>query len=158
MPPPDVLREAQKWIPHLRVYRRQPGRGGGKSGALNEVLPLTQGEIILVCDADAVVPSDFLARTLPLFVQVGSLRSRFSRRTVGAVQVRKAPEQTPTSTSGLLGQVAEMASDAYFQQQRVAVRGYWRATWQRPTGAARCFGKVRRLERGHPHRRLGSHL
>lgn len=28
---PEVLREAQKRIPHLRVYRRQPGRGGGAS-------------------------------------------------------------------------------------------------------------------------------
>lgn len=119
---PEVLREAQKRIPHLRVYRRQPGRGGGKSGALNEVLPLTQGEIILVCDADAVVPSDFLARTLPLFVQVSSLRSRFGRRMVGAVQVRKALSN-PKVNFWTLGQVAEMASDAYFQQQRVAVRG-----------------------------------
>ncbi|MFT0813610.1 glycosyltransferase [Synechococcus sp. OH20] len=123
---PDVLREAQKQIPHLRVYRRQPGQGGGKSGALNEVLPLTQGEIILVCDADAVVPSDFLVRTLPLFVQVGRtpsrLRSRFSRRAVGAVQVRKALGN-PNVNFWTLGQVAEMASDAYLQQQRVAVRG-----------------------------------
>lgn len=42
---PDILQEAQKRIPHLRVYRRPPGRGGGKSGALNEVLPLTRGRL-----------------------------------------------------------------------------------------------------------------
>ncbi|MEN9221806.1 MAG: glycosyltransferase, partial [Thermostichus sp. BF3_bins_97] len=76
---PDILREAQARIPHLRVYHRQPGRGGGKSGALNEVLPLTHAEIILVCDADSVVPTDFLTRTLPLFAQT----HRASRRAVG---------------------------------------------------------------------------
>ncbi len=115
---PDILREAQKRIPHLRVYHRQPGRGGGKSGALNEVLPLTQAEIILVCDADSVVPPDFLTRTLPLFAQT----QRASRRAVGAVQVRKAVSN-PNINFWTRGQVAEMASDSYLQQQRVAVRG-----------------------------------
>ncbi|MFT0752360.1 1,2-diacylglycerol 3-beta-glucosyltransferase [Thermostichus sp. MS-CIW-21] len=115
---PDILQEAQKRIPHLRVYRRPPGRGGGKSGALNEVLPLTRGEIILVCDADAIVPPDLLTRTLPLFGQT----PRPGRRTIGAVQVRKALSN-PNVNFWTLGQVAEMASDAYLQQQRVAIRG-----------------------------------
>jgi 1,2-diacylglycerol 3-beta-glucosyltransferase len=115
---PDILQEAQKWLPHLRVYRRPPGRGGGKSGALNEVLPLTQGEIILVCDADAIVPSDLLVRTLPLFAQP----PRPGRRAVGAVQVRKALSN-PDVNFWTLGQVAEMASDAYLQQQRVLIGG-----------------------------------
>ncbi|MEN9225825.1 MAG: glycosyltransferase family 2 protein [Thermostichus sp. HHBFW_bins_43] len=115
---PDILREAQMRIPHLRVYHRQPGRGGGKSGALNEVLPLTDGEIILVCDADSVVPPDFLIRTLPLFAQT----QRASRRPIGAVQVRKAVSNANINF-WTRGQVAEMASDSYLQQQRVAVRG-----------------------------------
>ncbi|MFS8899599.1 glycosyltransferase family 2 protein [Synechococcus sp. H65.1] len=115
---PEILQEAQRWLPHLRVYRRPPGRGGGKSGALNEVLPLTQGEIILVCDADAIVPPDLLARTLPLFSQPSSP----GRRAVGAVQVRKALSN-PNVNFWTLGQVAEMASDAYLQQQRVLIGG-----------------------------------
>ncbi len=115
---PHILQEAQKRIPHLRVYHRQPGRGGGKSGALNEVMPLTHAEIILVCDADAVVPPDFLTRTLPLFAQT----PHRGRRTIGAVQVRKAISNAGTNF-WTRGQVAEMASDSYLQQQRVAVRG-----------------------------------
>jgi 1,2-diacylglycerol 3-beta-glucosyltransferase len=85
---------------------------GGKSGALNQVLPLTQGEIIAVFDADAQVPPDMLRRVLPLF----------ERPDLGAVQVRKAIANGSTNFL-TYGQVAEMALDVYFQQQRIAIGG-----------------------------------
>ena len=85
---------------------------GGKSGALNQVLPLTQGEIVAVFDADAQVPKDLLKQVVPLF----------KREQVGAVQVRKAIAN-PSSNFWTLGQTVEMVVDGFFQQQRVALGG-----------------------------------
>jgi len=51
----------------LNVLHRTADAGGGKSGALNQVLPLTKGEIVGVFDADAKVPKDLLRRVLPFF-------------------------------------------------------------------------------------------
>ena len=96
----------------LKVLRRSTEASGGKSGALNQVLPLTRGEILAVFDADAQVPSDLLRRVLPLF----------KREAVGAVQVRKAIANFNTNF-WTQGQVAEMALDSYFQQQRIALGG-----------------------------------
>jgi 1,2-diacylglycerol 3-beta-glucosyltransferase len=107
-----VLERLVKVYPHLHMVRRPANASGGKSGALNQVLPLTQGEIIAVFDADAQVPKDLLRRVLPMF----------QREQVGAVQVRKA---IANATANLLtrGQVAEMALDSYFQQKRIAIGG-----------------------------------
>ncbi len=109
---PVVLERLAQEYDQLKVLRRHIGASGGKSGALNQVLPLTQGEFLAVFDADAQVSSDLLRRVLPLF----------QRTAVGAVQVRKvianAPENFWTQ-----GQVAEMALDSYVQQQRIALGG-----------------------------------
>lgn len=109
---PMLLKAMAGRYSHLKVLRRADGAGGGKSGALNEVLPLTKGEIIAVFDADAQVSPDLLRQVLPLF----------TRQEVGAVQVRKAIANANTNfwTSG---QMAEMALDSYMQQQRIASGG-----------------------------------
>jgi 1,2-diacylglycerol 3-beta-glucosyltransferase len=91
---------------------RSPGDGGGKSGALNQVLPLTKGEILAVFDADAQVSPDMLLRVIPLF----------ERKKVGAVQVRKAIANAKENF-WTKGQMAEMAVDAFIQQGRIAVGG-----------------------------------
>jgi 1,2-diacylglycerol 3-beta-glucosyltransferase len=96
----------------LRVLPRLAGAGGGKSGALNQVLPLTRGEIIGVFDADAQVPQRMLRQVLPLFEQPQ----------VGAVQVRKSIVNADTNF-WTQGQRTEMALDAFFQQQRGAIGG-----------------------------------
>jgi 1,2-diacylglycerol 3-beta-glucosyltransferase len=113
----EILTRYQEKLSHLHIYPRLPGAGGGKSGALNEVLPHTQGDIVLVCDADATVPSDFLRRTLPLFFTADP-----GARPVGAVQVRKAIANAKDNF-WTRGQEAEMALDSYFQQQRTAIHG-----------------------------------
>lgn len=116
---PQVLQRLAKDYPQLRVVRRPADAGGGKSGALNDVWTKARGEIIGVFDADAQVPDDLLRRVLPLF----------SRQQVGAVQVRKAIAQAEdrsnpmASNLWIRGQATEMALDAYFQQQRIAIGG-----------------------------------
>ncbi|MBD2260067.1 glycosyltransferase family 2 protein [Pseudanabaena sp. FACHB-2040] len=109
---PQVLNRLTQEYPQLHVVRRPAGATGGKSGALNEVWPNTQGDLIAVFDADAQVPADLLRRVVPYFAQ----------ESVGAVQVRKAIANAGANF-WTRGQQAEMALDSYFQQQRIAVGG-----------------------------------
>lgn len=96
----------------IQVVHRDDTAQGGKSGALNQVWPTTNGTILLVFDADAQIPPDCLRRVVPLFQQAA----------VGAVQLRKAIANG-TDNFWTRGQVAEMAFDARCQLQRVAVGG-----------------------------------
>lgn len=109
---PQVLSQLARRFPQLNVVRRPAGATGGKSGALNQVWPITQGDLVAVFDADAQVPADLLRRVVPYFAQ----------ETVGAVQVQKAIANA-TTNFWTLGQQAEMALDSYFQQQRIAIGG-----------------------------------
>ncbi|MDY6896626.1 MAG: glycosyltransferase family 2 protein [Cyanobacteriota bacterium] len=104
---PQLLGELKDKYDNLKVFRRKPGASGGKSGALNQVLPLTKGEVIAVFDADAQVSSDVLLQTIPLF----------QRDNVGAVQLRKEIANAPTNF-WTKGQMAEMGVDTFFQQGR----------------------------------------
>ncbi len=109
---PLVLEHLAKEYRQLKVLRRGANGVGGKSGALNQVLSLTRGEIVGVFDADAQVPPDMLRRVCP----------SFERHQVGAVQMRKAIAN-PSLNFWTRGQMAEMALDSYFQEQRIAIGG-----------------------------------
>lgn len=109
---PLVLEQLTKKYPQLKVFRRGANASGGKSGALNQVLPLTRGEFVGIFDADATVTPDLLRRVLPVF----------DREQVGAVQVRKAIANAAVNV-WTRGQEAEMALDSFFQQQRTAIGG-----------------------------------
>jgi 1,2-diacylglycerol 3-beta-glucosyltransferase len=109
---PEILDNLAHQYPQLQVLHRTGQTTGGKSGALNQVLGLMQGEIIGVFDADASVAPDLLDRVL----------AYFQTATVGAIQLRKAI--TNSNTNFLTrGQRAEMALDAYLQQQRTSSGG-----------------------------------
>ena len=108
---PQLLASLAQKYPQLKVLQRT-GTTGGKSGALNEVLPLTKGEFLGVFDADAQVSPDLLRQVLPLF----------DSEVVGAVQVRKAIANA-SSNFWTKGQSTEMALDSYMQQQRIAKGG-----------------------------------
>ncbi|ACK72789.1 glycosyl transferase family 2 [Gloeothece citriformis PCC 7424] len=109
---PQILDNLAKQYSQLNVVHRPANAGGGKSGALNEVLPLTQGEIIGVFDADARISPDLLRSVVPLF----------ENPEMGAVQVRKAIANA-SENFWTKGQMAEMALDSYFQQKRIAIGG-----------------------------------
>ncbi|MEB3267377.1 MAG: glycosyltransferase family 2 protein [Leptolyngbya sp.] len=104
----ELLDRAAARYPNVHVVHRSDQATGGKSGALNEVWPRTQGSVLVVFDADAQVPPDLLRRVVPWFHQAQ----------VGAVQVRKAIANADLNF-WTRGQMAEMAFDAYCQQQRV---------------------------------------
>ena len=107
-----ILDRLAKEYSQLRVVHRTANAGGGKSGALNQVIPQTSGDIIGVFDADAKVTRDLLRRVVPLF----------NNPDMGAVQVRKAIANSEENF-WTKGQAVEMALDSYVQQQRIAVGG-----------------------------------
>ncbi len=109
---PAILDRLAQEYPQLRVVHRSANAGGGKSGALNQILTLTKGEIIGVFDADAKVTPDLLRHVVPMFQQAN----------MGAVQVRKAIANA-ADNFWTKGQAGEMAVDSYVQQQRIAVNG-----------------------------------
>lgn len=109
---PILLDQLATEYEQLKVLHRTADAGGGKSGALNQLLPLTKGEFVGVFDADAQVSKDLLRRVLPMF----------NKPKVGAVQVRKAIAN-PFVNFWTRGQMAEMAFDTYLQQQRIAIGG-----------------------------------
>ncbi|WP_353931576.1 glycosyltransferase [Okeanomitos corallinicola TIOX110] len=106
----QVLQQLKTDFPHLQVYKRESK--GGKSGALNAVFPLTKGEIILICDADAKLPVNFLRKTLPLF----------QHKKVGAVQVRKSIYNAGTNFLTRCQQM-EMNCDSFLQTHRIVIGG-----------------------------------
>ncbi len=109
---PQLLAELKQEYQQLNVFRRSPQASGGKSGALNQVLPLIKGDIIAVFDADAQVTPDLLLKVVPLF----------QKDKVGAVQIRKAIANAPENF-WTKGQMAEMLLDIWFQEQRTAIGG-----------------------------------
>jgi 1,2-diacylglycerol 3-beta-glucosyltransferase len=109
---PQVLAQLQQEFPQLRTVRRPAGATGGKSGALNQILAKTKGEIIAVFDADATVALDLVRQVVPLF----------ATEKIGAVQIRKDIVNW-ADNFWTRGQKSEMALDSYFQQQRIALGG-----------------------------------
>ena len=108
---PQVLAELQQSYPFLKVLRREPDAGGGKSGALNLALQQLQAPWMLVLDADADLQPDTLERLMPLAQQGGW----------GALQLRKAVAN-PDANWLTRAQAMEMALDTVVQEGRM-VRG-----------------------------------
>ena len=109
---PELLAELLQRFPQLRVLRREPNAGGGKSGALNLVMQQLQGRWLLVLDADAELQSDTLERLIP-FAERGSW---------AAVQLRKAVVN-PAVNLLTRAQAMEMALDTVIQEGRLASAG-----------------------------------
>ena len=115
---PELLDEHVGRSRSVRAVHRKPGAGGGKSGALNAVIPKTRGDILAIFDADAQFSPDLFRRVVPLF----------NAEHLGAVQLQKAVAQTVLTQPDqdnfwVQGQTAEMQLDCCLQQQRIAADG-----------------------------------
>jgi 1,2-diacylglycerol 3-beta-glucosyltransferase len=104
---PLILADLAQQYPQLHWMRRAAGSTGGKSGALNQILPLMKGDLIGVFDADAQVSANLLHEVLP----------HFDKPNIGAVQVRKVIVNAETNF-WTRGQGAEMILDAFLHERR----------------------------------------
>jgi 1,2-diacylglycerol 3-beta-glucosyltransferase len=104
---PLILADLVQKYPQFHWMRRSAGSTGGKSGALNQILPLLKGDFIGVFDADAQVSADLLHLVLPHFVNAK----------IGAVQVRKVIANA-TTNFWTRGQAVEMILDAFLHERR----------------------------------------
>ena len=109
---PEELASLAGRFPLLQVLRRPRDAGGGKSGALNLVLPQLQGRWLMVLDADADLQPDTLERLVP----------RAEAGGWAAVQLRKAVVN-PDDNLLTRAQAMEMAFDAVIQEGRLAGGG-----------------------------------
>ena len=109
---PQILEKLAEQFPFLEVRRRPRDAGGGKSAALNALLPQLQGEWLMVLDADASFDPNLLLRLAP----------HLKLRQWGALQLRKAVEQVESSWL-TRSQALEMAFDAVIQEGRIASGG-----------------------------------
>jgi 1,2-diacylglycerol 3-beta-glucosyltransferase len=109
---PQILEELSSQHRFLNVRRRQRNAGGGKSGALNALLPQLQGDWLLVLDADADLNPQLLQR----------IQSHLRGSAWGAVQLRKAVLHADASWL-TRSQALEMAFDAEMQRGRIAQGG-----------------------------------
>lgn len=130
---PLLLAELPQRYPHFHWLQRGPEAKGGKSGALNQVLPLLKGEFIGVFDADAQVSGDLIRTVLPYF----------DPAEVGAVQVRKAIANTDVNF-WTKGQSVEMIFDAFLHERRHLLGGIGElrgnGQFVRRTALERCGG------------------
>ncbi|MDP1809019.1 MAG: glycosyltransferase [Actinomycetota bacterium] len=62
--------QAERYIKHPRFRFVRKAYNEGKAMAINDVVPLANGEIILIIDADALVHTDFLTYIVPHFVKL----------------------------------------------------------------------------------------
>jgi len=108
----EILTRLQSEFHNLKVVNRAFGSFPGKSAALNEALPLSKGEVIVVFDADAYVAPDFLTSALPILAPDG----------IAAVQLQKRIYE---HQSGFLinCQSSEYALDTYLQIGRDTIGG-----------------------------------
>ncbi|MFM2079680.1 MAG: hypothetical protein RLZZ124_961 [Cyanobacteriota bacterium] len=108
----EVLFAHQRRYPQLQVVRRSRDAGGGKSGALNTVLPQLNGRWLMVLDADAELQPDVLERLVP-HAEAGDW---------AAVQLRKAVVNADVNWL-TRAQAMEMALDAVIQEGRLRSGG-----------------------------------
>lgn len=73
------IKELEEKYDKVKAVIRPKDAFPGKSAVLNDVLPLSKGEAILVFDADARIEPDFLSKLVP----------HLEKDNVGAVQARK---------------------------------------------------------------------
>ena len=97
---------------NLKCHIRDKDAFPGKSAVLNEILPLTKGDVICVFDADARVNPDFLERIIPYL----------SDTEVGAVQARKIISNKEVNFLTRC-QDNEYALDTHFQLGRDCIKG-----------------------------------
>ena len=104
----EIVDRIGRQHPRLRCLHRAPNSGGGKSGALNEALTVSRGEVVVVFDADhrrAPTSSAGSSATSPIPTwarcrAAASCATRASRSSRGRSRSTTTPGTSSTSTDG----------------------------------------------------------
>jgi len=107
-----VLERLSSEYENLSCHIREKDAFPGKSAVLNEILPLTKGEVICVFDADARVRPNFLKKIIPYL----------SDPDIGAAQARKIISNKDFNFLTRC-QDNEYALDTHFQLGRDCIKG-----------------------------------
>lgn len=108
----NVIKDLEAQYENVTALVRHKEAFPGKSAVLNDALPLTKGDAILVFDADARIEPDFLNKLIP----------NLEPEDVGAVQARKAISNKDYNLLTRC-QNNEYTLDTHFQVGRDAVKG-----------------------------------
>ena len=108
----SVIKDLEAKYDNVKAFIRDKSAFPGKSAVLNDALPMTKGEAILVFDADARVDQDFLTKLIP----------NLEPKDVGAVQARKVIRNKDVNILTKC-QNNEMTLDTHFQVGRDSVKG-----------------------------------
>lgn len=108
----SVIKELACQYERLQCHIREKDAFPGKSAVLNEILPLTKGDVVCVFDADARVKANFLKRIIPYLADPD----------VGAVQARKVINNKDFNLLTRC-QDNEYALDTHFQLGRDCIKG-----------------------------------
>lgn len=108
----SVIKDLENKYEKVTAFIRPKDAFPGKSAVLNDALPITKGEAILVFDADARMDKDFLSKLIP----------NLEPKDVGAVQARKVIRNKDVNILTKC-QNNEMTMDTHFQVGRDSVRG-----------------------------------
>ena len=108
----EILKAIISEHPEVKYHIRDKDAFPGKSAVLNEILPITRGEVICVFDADGRIDPDFLKNILPYLAD----------KETGAVQARKVIINRDTNLLTRC-QDNEYILDAHFQAGRDSIKG-----------------------------------
>lgn len=114
---PQLLAELADRHPSLTVLTRQPGAGGGKSGALNAGLAVATGEIVVVFDADHQPRRDVVRRLVRHFVDPRVAAAQ------GRCEIRN-PGDSPLARLVALDYLAGYLVDEYSRQSLFELPAY----------------------------------
>ena len=109
---PQVIKELEENYEKVKGMYRDKSAFPGKSAVLNDAMKYAKGDAILVFDADATVPKDFLTKMVP----------KLEPKDVGAVQARKVIRNKDFNLLTKC-QNNEYTLDCHFQLTRDSVKG-----------------------------------
>ena len=109
---PKIIKELSLENPEVKYYIRNEKAFPGKSAVLNDVYPMTKGEVICIFDADAKIEPNFLKKILPYLAEPE----------IGAVQARKIIHNRNINILTRC-QDNEYILDTHFQSGRDSIKG-----------------------------------
>ena len=96
--PPRLATVLERSYPDVRIVRNLEGSA---SAGLNQALAVATGEVVVRCDAHAVLPADYVARAVDTLQRTGAANVGGQRRAVGTGFFERAAALAVTTLLGV---------------------------------------------------------